>query len=77
MQNLLVVCADKDLRKDLSRVLGAELNFLYVDVDDVLDFFHWNLPHFRDIVKHRTRRPASWIPGCGRQPCSAQNSPSR
>ena len=26
------------LRKDLSKVLGAELNFLYIDVDEVLDF---------------------------------------
>ncbi len=26
------------LRKDLSKVLGVELNFLYVDVDEVLDF---------------------------------------
>ena len=38
MQNILIVCADKALRKDLSKVLGAELNFLYVDVDEVLDF---------------------------------------
>ena len=38
MQNILIVCADKTLRKDISKVLGAELNFLYVDVDEVLDF---------------------------------------
>ena len=38
MQNILIVCADKELRKDLSKVLATELKFLYVDVDEVLDF---------------------------------------
>jgi len=32
------VCADKDLRKDLSKVLGLELGRLYLDVDELLDY---------------------------------------
>lgn len=38
LQNILIVCADKELRKDLSKVLATELGFLYVDVDEVLDY---------------------------------------
>lgn len=38
MQNILIVCADKELRKEISKVLATELKFLYVDVDDVLDY---------------------------------------
>lgn len=38
MQNILIVCADKDLRKDISRILATKFNCLYVDVDEVLDF---------------------------------------
>ncbi|MBQ7797929.1 MAG: hypothetical protein IJ371_02270 [Clostridia bacterium] len=38
MQNILIVCADKELRKDVSRHLGRELKYLYVDVDDILDY---------------------------------------
>ena len=32
------MCADKELRKDVSKVLSGELGFLYVDVDEILDF---------------------------------------
>lgn len=38
MQNIVIVCEDKDLRKDVSKVLGKELGFLYADVDDILDY---------------------------------------
>lgn len=38
MQNILIVCTDKSLRKDISKVLSKELGFLYVDVDEILDF---------------------------------------
>ena len=38
MQNIIIVCADKGLRKDLSKALASELGFLYVDVDEVVDF---------------------------------------
>ena len=68
MQNLLVVCADKDLRKDLSRVLGAELNFLYVDVDDVLDFELLNqkditLSKANDVLKQLERKSIDRVLG--------------
>lgn len=32
------MCADKNLRKEVSKLLGAELGFLYIDVDEVLDY---------------------------------------
>lgn len=38
MQNIVIVCEDKDLRKDVSRVLATELNFLYVDINEILDY---------------------------------------
>lgn len=38
MQNIVIVCEDKDLRKDVSRVLATELKFLYVDIDEILDY---------------------------------------
>ena len=38
LQNILIVCEDKILRKDVSKVLATELNFLYVDVDEILDY---------------------------------------
>ncbi len=38
MKNILIVCADKSLRKDLSRALASELKCLYLDVDELLDF---------------------------------------
>ena len=33
-----MVCADKNLRKDLSRALASELRCLYLDADELLDF---------------------------------------
>lgn len=38
MKNILVVCADKDLRKDLSKALASALKCLYVDIDEFLDY---------------------------------------
>ncbi len=38
MQNIVIVCADKQLRKDVAKVLGKELNFLYVDIEDMLGY---------------------------------------
>jgi len=38
MKNILIVCADKNLRKDVSKVLARELGFLYTDVDEILDY---------------------------------------
>lgn len=38
MKNILIVCADKNLRKDLSRALATELKCLYLDADELLDF---------------------------------------
>ena len=38
MKNILIVCADKNLRKDLSRALASELKCLYLDADELLDF---------------------------------------
>jgi len=38
LQNILIVCADKNLRKEISKTLATELKFLYVDVDEILDF---------------------------------------
>lgn len=32
------MCPDKDLRKDLSKVLAKELKCLYLDADELLDF---------------------------------------
>lgn len=62
------MCADKDLRKDLSRVLGAELNFLYVDVDDVLDFELLNqkditLSKANDVLKQLERKSIDRVLG--------------
>lgn len=45
LQNILIVCADKDLRKDVAKVLGKELDFLYVDVDEILDHQLLNNQH--------------------------------
>ncbi len=38
MKNILIVCPDKDLRKDLSKALAKELKCLYLDADELLDF---------------------------------------
>lgn len=38
MKNILIVCADKDLRKDLAKSLATELKRLYLDADELLDF---------------------------------------
>lgn len=38
MKNILIVCPDKDLRKDLSKALSKELKCLYLDADELLDF---------------------------------------
>lgn len=38
MKNVLIVCADKNLRKDLSKALATELKCLYLDADELLDF---------------------------------------
>ena len=38
MKNILIVCADKNLRKDLSKALATELKCLYLDADELLDF---------------------------------------
>ena len=52
MQNIVIVCADKDLRKDVSKVLGQELSFLYVDVDDILDY---ELLNNQDIILNEAK----------------------
>lgn len=56
------------MRKDLSRVLGAELNFLYVDVDDVLDFELLNqkditLSKANDVLKQLERKSIDRVLG--------------
>lgn len=61
MQNVLIVCADKELRKDISKVLARELNFLYVDVDDILDFELLNnqdvtLTEAKDVLQKLERK---------------------
>jgi shikimate kinase len=61
LQNILIVCADQDLRKDLSRVLATELKFLYVDVDEVLDFEILNQQNVamieaKDVLKSLERK---------------------
>lgn len=38
MQNIVIVCADKELRKDISKNVASKLNFLFVDADDILDY---------------------------------------
>lgn len=38
MKNILIVCADKQLRKELSKGLATKLKFLYVDIDEILDY---------------------------------------
>ena len=38
MENILIVCADKILRRDIIRVLSKELGFLYADIDEILDY---------------------------------------
>ena len=38
MKNILIVCADKNLRKDISKALASELRCLYLDADELLDF---------------------------------------
>lgn len=38
MKNILMVCADKNLRKDISKALASELKCLYLDADELLDF---------------------------------------
>ena len=38
MKNILIVCADKQLRKDLSKALATELKCLYLDANELLDF---------------------------------------
>ena len=38
MKNILIVCADKNLRQDMSKVLSRELGFLYADIDEILDY---------------------------------------
>ncbi len=38
MKNILIICADKDLRKDLSKELASQLKRLYLDADELLDF---------------------------------------
>ena len=37
MKNILIVCADKDLRKDLSKSLASKLKCLYLDIDELVD----------------------------------------
>jgi shikimate kinase len=32
------VCADKELRKDLSKILANKLNYLYLDINDMVDY---------------------------------------
>lgn len=61
MQNILIVCIDKDLRKDISKVLSTELGFLYVDVDEILDFEilntqDVNLKEASQIIKELERK---------------------
>lgn len=38
MENILIVCADKILRQDIIKVLSKELEFLYADIDEILDY---------------------------------------
>ncbi|MFQ6724343.1 MAG: hypothetical protein ACLRFE_03320 [Clostridia bacterium] len=38
MQNILIVCVDADLRKGVSKALASKLGYVYVDIDDVLNF---------------------------------------
>lgn len=38
MKNILIVCVDKELRKDLSKAMATQLKCLYLDVDDLLNF---------------------------------------
>lgn len=38
MKNILIVCADKELRKDLSKEVSSKLNWLYLDANDILDY---------------------------------------
>ena len=45
MKNILIVCADKMLRKDIGEVLAKELGFLYADIDEILDY---------EILNHST-----------------------
>ena len=44
MKNILIVCADKDLRKDISKKLATITNSIYLDVDDMLQF---------ELLKHQ------------------------
>lgn len=37
MKNILIICADKNLRKDISKALTSRLNCIYVDVDEIVD----------------------------------------
>lgn len=37
MGNILIVCIDKELRKDLSKAIAKCLNYLYLDVEELLD----------------------------------------
>lgn len=43
-KNILIVCLDKRLRKDLSLLLSKELNKIYLDVDELLDLELLNYP---------------------------------
>lgn len=38
MENILIVCLDKDLRHDVIRALSKELGFLYADIDEILEY---------------------------------------
>lgn len=38
MKNILIVCADKLLRQELSKVVATKLKYLYVDIDEILDY---------------------------------------
>lgn len=38
MENILIVCLDKVLRHDIIRALSKELQFLYADIDEILEY---------------------------------------
>jgi len=68
LQNILIVCSDKELRKDLSKSLASELKFLYVDVDEVLDFemlnnSQVNLTQANEVMKMLERKSINRVLG--------------
>ena len=61
MKNILVVCADKDFRKDVAKLLASKINCIYLDVNDLLELEILNsgdvgLSHYQEALHEMEKR---------------------